>query len=65
MVRNFVSVITRHWISLVGAVIALAAVVMMLTLIAIQMTGFEGGAYLGILTYMLLPMMFEAVTVTA
>ena len=58
MMRNFVSVITRHWIGLVGAVIALVAVVLMLSLVAIQMTGFRGGAYLGIVTYMLLPMLF-------
>ena len=43
MVHNFVSVITRHWISLVGAIVALAAVVMMLTLVAIQLSGFQGG----------------------
>jgi len=58
MMRNFVSVITRHWIGLVGAVIALVALVLMLALVAIQMTGFRGGAYLGIVTYMLLPMLF-------
>jgi len=58
MVRSFVSVITAHWLSLVGTIIALAALVMMLTLIGIQMSGFQGGAYLGIVTYMLLPMMF-------
>ena len=57
MMRNFVSVITRHWIGLLGAVIALVAMVMMLTLVVIQMTGFRGGAYLGIVTYMLLPML--------
>ena len=27
-------------------------------LIGLQLTGFDGGAYLGILTYMLLPMVF-------
>ncbi|MDP1648124.1 MAG: NapC/NirT family cytochrome c [Rubrivivax sp.] len=58
MMRNFISVVTRHWISLVGAIIALVAVVLMLTLVGIQMTGFRGGAYLGIVTYMLLPMVF-------
>lgn len=55
MVRNLISIIAGHWISLVGAIIALAAVVMMLALIAIQVSGFQGGAYLGILTYILLP----------
>lgn len=58
MVHNFVSVITRHWVSLVGAIIALVALVMILMLIGLQLTGFDGGAYLGIVTYMLLPMVF-------
>ena len=56
MVHNFVSVITRHWLSLIGAIIAIVAVVMILLLIGLQLTGFDGGAYLGIVTYMLLPM---------
>ena len=55
MVHNFVSVITRHWVSLVGAIIALVALVMIVLLIGLQLTGFDGGAYLGIITYMLLP----------
>ena len=58
MVHNFVSVITRHWVSLVGAIVALVALVMILMLIGLQLTGFDGGAYLGIVTYMLLPMVF-------
>ena len=58
MIRNFVSVIAGHWLSLVGALIAMAALVLMLTLIGIQISGFQGGAYLGILTYMLLPAAF-------
>ena len=55
MVHNFVSVITRHWVSLVGAIVALVALVMIVLLIGLQLTGFDGGAYLGIITYMLLP----------
>jgi hypothetical protein len=58
MVHNFVSVITRHWISLVGAIIALIGLVMILMLIGLQFTGFDGGAYLGIVTFMILPMVF-------
>lgn len=58
MVHNFVSVITRHWVSLVGAIIAIVALVMILLLIGLQLVGFDGGAYLGIITYMLLPMVF-------
>jgi nitrate/TMAO reductase-like tetraheme cytochrome c subunit len=58
MIHNFVSVITRHWVSLVGSIIALVALVMILMLIGLQLAGFDGGAYLGIVTYMLLPMVF-------
>ena len=58
MVHNFLSVVTRHWLSLVGAIIALAALVMMLVLVGMQLSGFDGGPYLGILSYMLLPMIF-------
>lgn len=58
MVRNFVSVITGHWLSLVGAIVALVAVVLIVMLIGMHVMGFEGGPYLGILTYILLPMVF-------
>ena len=58
MVQNFVSVVTRHWVSLVGSIIALVALIMILLLIGLQLIGFDGGAYLGIVTYMLLPMVF-------
>jgi len=56
MMHSFVSVVTRHWLSLVGAILALIALVMILMLIGLQLTGFDGGPYLGIITYMLLPM---------
>ena len=60
MIHNFVSIVTRHWVSLVGAIVALVALVMILMLIGLQLAGFDGGAYLGIVTYMLLPMVFAA-----
>lgn len=56
MIHNFVSVVTRHWLSLAGAIIALVALVMILLLIGLQLMGFDGGPYLGIITYMMLPM---------
>ena len=55
MMRNFFSVVTRHWISLVGAIVALVAAVLIVMLFAIELSGFHGGPYLGILTYLLLP----------
>jgi hypothetical protein len=58
MVRSFVSVIAGHWLSLLGAILALVGMAMIVVLIGLQVAGFEGGPYLGILTYMLLPMLF-------
>lgn len=55
MIRNFFSVVTRHWLSLVGSVIALVAAVLIVMLFAIELSGFKGGPYLGILTYLILP----------
>ena len=55
MIKNFFSVVTRHWLSLVGSIVALIAVVLIVMLFAIELTGFHGGAYLGILTYLILP----------
>lgn len=57
MMHNFFGVVTRHWLSLVGATIALLAFVLMVMLVAIELSGFQGGPYLGILTYMVLPML--------
>lgn len=57
MVRSFLSVITRHWISLAGAVIALIGLVLIVAFFALELSGFHGGPYLGILTYLILPML--------
>ena len=56
MIQSFVSLVTRHWISMLGSVIALTAAVLVILLLGIELSGFKGGAYLGIVTYMLLPM---------
>jgi hypothetical protein len=58
MVHNFFSLVTRHWLSLVGTVIALVGAVLMVMLFAMELSGFHGGPYLGILTYLILPMVF-------
>lgn len=58
MMQSFVSVVTRHWISMLGSVIALGVAVLIIMLFGIEMAGFKGGAYLGILTYLILPMVF-------
>jgi ABC-type glycerol-3-phosphate transport system permease component len=60
MVRSFFSLVTRHWLSLLGTMTAIAALVLMVMLVAIELSGFKGGAYLGIVTYMVLPMVLVA-----
>ncbi len=58
MLRNFLASITRNGISLAGTAIALAALVLIVSLFVMERLGFEGGPYLGILTYLILPMIF-------
>jgi hypothetical protein len=56
--RNFFASITRNAISLLGTALALAALILIITLFGMELWGFEGGPYLGILTYLILPMIF-------
>jgi hypothetical protein len=58
MIQSFISMVTRHWISMLGAVIALAMACLFILLFGMEMSGFHGGPYLGILTYMILPGLF-------
>jgi hypothetical protein len=55
--KSFISVISRSRLSLLGAVIATAAFVMFLILFAMEVMGHEGGPYLGILSYVLPPLL--------
>ena len=58
MFRNFLASITHNAISLIGTALAVASLVLIMSLFAMQQFGFEGGPYLGILTYLILPMIF-------
>ena len=58
MFKNFLASITHNAISLIGTAIAVAALVLMASLFGMEFWGFEGGPYLGILTYLILPMIF-------
>ena len=60
MVRNFIVSITRSVISLTGTAISVASLVLMLSLFVLEQFGFQGGPYLGILNYLILPMIFVA-----
>ncbi|HEX9208305.1 MAG TPA: NapC/NirT family cytochrome c [Steroidobacteraceae bacterium] len=55
MLKNYFSVITRSTLSIAGTAIATVGVLLFITLFAIQVTGFRGGPYIGIITYLLLP----------
>ena len=56
MIKNFLASITRNGISLVGTAVAVAGLVLIISLFFLEQLGFEGGPYLGILTYLILPM---------
>ncbi len=57
MSRSFVQLIRSPW-SLAGAVLTTTSAVLILTLALLGAVGFEGGAYLGILAYLILPVFF-------
>ena len=59
-VRDFVNSITRNPISLVGAALAGGSAVLIVTLTAIEVFGEEGHPYIGIITYLIMPVFFTA-----
>jgi hypothetical protein len=58
MARHFFASLTQNPISLVGTALAVASLTLIITLFGIQMMGFEGGPYLGILTFLVMPVFF-------
>ena len=55
MFKDFIASITHNVISLIGTALAVAGFVLMACLIAIKQFGYEGGPYIGILAYLILP----------
>ena len=55
--KNFLSAVNRSRLSMLGAVIAVAAFVLFAVLFVLELLGFEGGPYLGILSYLALPLL--------
>ena len=55
MLKNFLSSITHNAMSLTGTALAIASLVLIVSLGFMHALGFEGGPYLGILTYLILP----------
>ena len=58
MFKDFIASITHNVTSLIGTALAVASLVLMACLFAMEQFGFEGGPYIGILTYLILPMFF-------
>ena len=58
MFKNFLASITRNGLSITGTAFAIASLVLIISLFFMEQLGFEGGPYLGILTYLILPVIF-------
>ena len=58
MIRDFFAAVTQNSISLIGTVVTTVGAMLFIMLFALQLAGFEGGPYLGILSYLILPAIF-------
>jgi hypothetical protein len=56
--REFIAALTRNPVSLVGTAITTASAVLILSLFALELVGFLGNPYIGILAYMVFPGFF-------
>jgi nitrate/TMAO reductase-like tetraheme cytochrome c subunit len=56
--KNFFATVSHSRLSLLGAVMAIAALVLFITLFVMQLLGFEGGPYIGIVAFLVLPALF-------
>lgn len=58
MIKHFFAAITGNVISLIGTLMIALSLLFIAALLIMQGMGFEGGAYLGIITFVVLPMGF-------
>jgi len=58
MIKHFLAAITGNVISLIGTLMIVLSLLFIAALLVMQAMGFEGGAYLGIVTFVVLPMGF-------
>ncbi len=56
--RRLFAALTRHWISLLGAALTTATGLLIVVLFGVLLVGYEGGPYVGILAYLVLPALF-------
>src|SRR5512133_170762 len=55
---RFVAQITRNPVGLVGAALTTVSAILFLTLFALELVGFHGGPYHGILAFLIIPGIF-------
>jgi hypothetical protein len=60
MIAKFLLSVSRHPVGLVGVAVTTASAILILTLFVLQGFGMQGGPYVGILAYLLLPAIFVA-----
>jgi hypothetical protein len=58
MIKHFLAAITGNVVSLIGTLLIVVSLLFILALLVMQAMGFQGGAYLGILTFVVLPVFF-------
>ena len=58
MFKHFLAAITGNVISLIGTLMMTISLLFLIALLIMQNMGFEGGAYLGIVTFVILPAIF-------
>ena len=58
MIKHFFSAITGNIVSLVGTVLAVISLILIIAMFVVMAMGFQGSAYLGILTSVVFPMLF-------
>ena len=56
--RSYLLALTRNPLSLIGAALTMASAVLILTLLGLDLLGFHGGPYAGLLSAVLLPLIF-------
>lgn len=56
--RKFFATLSHSTVGMVGVALTTAAAILIITLFAMELVGFEGGPYLGILAYLVLPGFF-------
>ncbi len=56
-ISDFFAAVTQNYISIIGSILATAMAVLIITFLFLDLLGFHGGPYLGILVFLIFPML--------